>query len=97
MIGAIEIQGALIGRLSRRQSLTGALSRRGAMLTGIMTIPQVMDAETYDGAYEVTPKAFDETVLETERKLMRHDVTVREIPYYETSNLSGGYTAIIGG
>ena len=98
MIGTMSLQGMLTGRLSNRSArLTGRLGSRSARITGVMTIPQVIEAETYDGAYEVTPKAFDETVLETEHKLMQHDVTVLEIPYYETSNLSGGYTAIIGG
>lgn len=51
----------------------------------------------YDGDYVVTPKAFDPTVLETYDKIMRDDVTVLEIPYYETSNLGGGYTVFIAG
>lgn len=53
--------------------------------------------DIYDGEYVVTPKAWEEVVLETQGYLMRDDVTVLEIPYYETSNLSGGKTAIIGG
>ena len=49
----------------------------------------------YRGDYVVTPRAFSATVLETADKLMRDDVTVLEIPYFETSNLGGGYTVYI--
>lgn len=43
----------------------------------------------YEGPYTVTPKAFDETVLDTRQKSMRSNVTVEEIPYAETSNVHG--------
>lgn len=51
----------------------------------------------YEGNYEVTPLAFQRTVLSTEGKKMENDVVVKEIPYYETSNLSGGTTVYIAG
>lgn len=57
----------------------------------------VHGGEHYEGPYEVIPKAFNETVLETKDLLMDDDVTVLKIPYYETSNLSGGYTVYIAG
>ena len=43
----------------------------------------------YTGDYVVTPKAHEQTVLPTKRKIMADDVTVLEIPYWETSNISG--------
>ena len=52
--------------------------------------------EPYPGPYEATPKV-TEQVLATKNKRMAEDVTIYEIPYHETSNQSGGYTAIIGG
>lgn len=55
------------------------------------------DHDYYTGDYVVTPKAHASTVLETNDKIMRDDVTVLEIPYYETSNLGGGYTVFIAG
>lgn len=48
----------------------------------------------YGGPYEVTPKRQDQT-LPTKDKTMREDVTVLEIPYYETAN-PYGTTYIIG-
>lgn len=53
------------------------------------------DADYYKGEYEVTPKLHVETKLDTSGKLMKKDVTVLEIPYYETSNISGGTTVYI--
>lgn len=51
----------------------------------------------YEGEYEVTPLAFEETVLRTNGMKMTDDVIIKEIPYYETSNESGGSTVYIAG
>lgn len=48
----------------------------------------------YDGVYEVTPTDFEQ-YLETTGKVMREDVTVHKVPYFETGNESGGYTVSI--
>lgn len=53
------------------------------------------DADLYTGAYQVTPKTGAQ-VLPTAQKLMTGDMTVKAIPYYETSNLSDGETVYIG-
>lgn len=47
------------------------------------------DIPVYTGEYVVIPKAFNETILPTNGKMMNSDVTVRKVPYYETSNTSG--------
>lgn len=54
------------------------------------------NATLYEGAYTVTPKAFEQQGLPTADRLLTQDVTVFEIPYFETSNLSGGSTVYIG-
>lgn len=48
----------------------------------------------YDETYEVTPTDFEQ-YLETAGKVMREDVTVHKVPYFETGNESGGYTVSI--
>ena len=63
---------------------------------GMTTETMIGDYERYDGDYVVTPSG-EEQILDTDRKIMRRDVTVEAIPYYETTNESGGYTVIIGG
>ena len=51
----------------------------------------------YDGDYSVIPLAFQETVLKTRNKKLVDNIIVKEIPYYETTNLSGGNTVYIAG
>lgn len=51
--------------------------------------------ETYDGEYMVTPSP-EAQVLETAKKLMKDDVTVKKIPFYNVSNTAGGSTVYIG-
>ncbi len=60
------------------------------LVTGSMIYPE------YSGSYEVTPTVYEQ-YLATRECVLANDITVHKIPYYETSNLSGGYTAIIGG
>lgn len=48
----------------------------------------------YEGPYEVTPTR-SEQLLACHAKTMRHDVTVHEIPYYQTTN-PYGKTYVIG-
>ena len=51
----------------------------------------------YDEEYNITPLAFEDITLRTKNKKMSKDVIVRQIPYYETSNLGGGVTVYIAG
>lgn len=51
----------------------------------------------YEGDYDVIPLAFQETVLKTKNKKLVDNIVVKEIPYYETTNLSGGNTVYIAG
>jgi len=82
------------GSLSGASGITGALSGVGTVTGSLSADAQA--APYYDGEYRVIP-ALDAQVLPTNGKRMRDDVVVTEIPYYETSNPQGGYTAIIGG
>lgn len=50
---------------------------------------QIINTDPYTGEYVVIPKAHEETILETKDKIMQDDVTVRKVPYYETSNQTG--------
>ena len=62
----------------------------------VLTVPVPGgDWVAYDGDYIVTPKTDGQT-LETANKVMLNDVTIKAIPYFETSNTSGGSTVYIG-
>lgn len=50
----------------------------------------------YNGEYEVTPMPYTQQILPTANLVMSTDVNVKEIPFYEVSNSSGGKTATIG-
>lgn len=76
------------GNVSNAQTINGNITYGNG---GDSTVP------VYDGIYEVTPLAFKQTTLNTNGKLMKNNVLVKEIPYYETSNLSGGNTVYIAG
>ena len=72
--------------------LTGKVIQKSGV-SGKIAIPY--GSNRYTGEYVVTPKAFEKTVLETANKTMLDDVTVKRIPYHETSNLGGGMTVVI--
>lgn len=56
--------------------------------------PIYLGGEPYEGPYDVTPKVTAQT-LPTAKKLMRDDVSVRAIPYFDVSNPAGGNTIYI--
>ena len=61
----------------------------------IQNITEYVGGEVYDGTYEVTPKV-NAQEMQTEGKIMLHDVTIKSIPFHKVSNQSGGNTVHIG-
>nr|DAV10704.1 MAG TPA: hypothetical protein [Caudoviricetes sp.] len=53
------------------------------------------DVDYYDGDYIVVPKPHEQ-ILATNQKYLTEDVTIKEIPFFEVSNIEGGQTVIIG-
>lgn len=49
----------------------------------------------YDGATVIDPRKVEQE-LETKNKSMHDNIVINPIYYAETSNLGGGYTAVIG-
>lgn len=88
----------ITGNISPIKIINGNISSN-KKVTGNITYGNGMGESVpiYDGNYEITPLAFQRTVLETEGKKMASNVVCKEIPYYETSNLSGGTTVYIAG
>lgn len=91
--GSISASCSLKGTISAEISLTGELSCVGG-LAGTISIAKEYDA--YAGNYEVTPQAFEPQILPTNNRVLKEDIIVREVPFYETSNTSDGTTAYIG-
>ena len=65
-------------------------------VTGTLVLPSNLVRKEYTGSYTVIPKAREDQTLPTAGLEMRRNLKVEEIPYYETTNESGGYTVIIG-
>lgn len=88
------------GTLSGEVSLPGGIvsGKIGVIgdISAVISIPDTPKQEIYDGEYVVTPKVAERTILPTTGKVMKDDVTVKEIPIFKTSNESGGYTFYIG-
>ena len=43
----------------------------------------------------MVPSAFNTQVLPTANKVLKKDVTVQKVPYFETSNIQNGVTVYI--
>ena len=56
----------------------------------------IINVNEYTGQYNITPLPNVEQILRTDNKILKHDIVIEPIPYYETSNEAGGYTVIIG-
>lgn len=82
----------LRGRIIPEQLLSATMSSSVA-LKGNLHMP--IGYVDYTGTYEVIPK-ITEQILETQDKRMAKNVTIREIPFYEVGNSSGGNTIYIG-
>jgi len=84
--------------VSSKSKLMGSI--RSSTILGNINIGTIeivrRDLPDYDGSYEVTPTVGEQTFLTKDRS-MHENFVVHKIPYFETSNPSGGYTAIIGG
>ena len=50
----------------------------------------------YTGQTTVTPEVDMMQILQTEKKVVKENIIVLPIPYYETSNPQGGNTVYIG-
>lgn len=73
------------------------LKTSGDVSLSLKSDAQVVDTRLpeYTGETEVIPAKYGQ-VLQTKDTSVYSDITVQAIPYYKTSNESGGYTAIIG-
>ncbi len=79
---------------SQRGVLRGVIHSKVSMV-GIVHHPSNIDIPIFNGDYEVIPKS-TEQVLSTKDKKMTDDVTIKAIPYFETSNEENGITIFIG-
>ncbi len=80
----------IIGKLETTKEIRGLIS------CGINRIGEYEPLPVYGGDYEVVSKANKDSYLETKNKKLTDNIHVKEIPYFETTNLSNGLTVYIG-
>lgn len=90
--GCANFKNPLTGTIRSEISITGKLKTEDVVFGKIQLSGNL---SIYNGDYTVTPSVEEQT-LKTANKKMLEDVTVKKIPFYETSNLSGGNTVYIG-
>ncbi len=99
--GTILSTSNLIGKTVEESKLQGIISipketSKDFKLQGTITLPREINLKDYyDGPYEVIPKIISQ-IMNTEDKVMKENLVVSAIPYFETSNLTGK-TVYIGG
>ena len=91
-MSSIKAFECLTGHISGLCTLSGELSCKGG-LSGKLSA--VINYNVYSGEYEVVPSAFNTQVLPTANKVLKKDVTVQKVPYFETSNVQNGVTVYI--
>lgn len=92
--GVVYTEDTLHGVIESGGAIQGNLETEGVLI-GEVGFPKCFYPEIYDGEYEVTPKTHEQH-LATNQKFMEDDVTIKKIPYYETSN-DYGTTCYIAG
>ena len=88
-----QITSEIHAHLSDVESINAILTEKEGTIEG--KVSRYSADKIYEGDYIVNPKAFEDIILKTSNKKLIDDITVLEIPYYETSNVSG-YTVYIG-
>ena len=61
----------------------------------LQVVSDNVGVDYYKGDYMVTPKV-EKQELATRQKFMAENVKIKEIPFFEVSNLEGGQTVFIG-
>lgn len=61
----------------------------------LQVVSDNVGVDYYKGNYTVTPKV-EKQELATRQKFLTENVKIKEIPFFEVSNLEGGQTVFIG-
>lgn len=78
LIGKISGIGDITGTVSQEANLTGHVSGESA-ISGVVQVYNGTAPPDYEGAYEVTPTEYTQTLETADKRLVR-DVTINPIP-----------------
>lgn len=88
---------SITGNLTPIQNIYGTLNNITPEIRGAVSTPPARSSyHFYDGIYEITPTPELDIILNTSNQILLDDIVVKEIPYFEITNESGGYTVTIG-
>lgn len=82
------------GQIDDILELNGSFFLESTIQINNINIPDIINNEEYEGVYRVTPSVNEQT-LDTDKKLLRKDIIVEQIPTFWTQNITG-MTFIIG-
>ena len=85
----------LNGDMENLQYRDGVLSGSGSFQGELGVFLTEGIGDTYTGETTVIPKARTDVILPTKDTVVREDITVKQVPYYATSNEAGGSTIYI--
>lgn len=77
-------------------SITFSIKEAEFKMGGPSEAVAVPEGDPYEGSYDIVPKLEAQT-LNTKYKQLMNDLTVKEIPRTDVSNIYGGLTVTIGG
>lgn len=92
----LTLDGILEGSLSSLQSVTGDISKALTISGSVTPGAFYHSLPIYEGVYQVTSLPTLDLILQTGGKQLQSNIVVNKIPYFETTNDSGGYTVTIG-
>lgn len=85
LTGVVSVESTLHGEINSRETMDGALS-----------IPKRLpEYEKWDGPHKFTSDVAETVTYETKDKVMKDNIVVLKVPYYEVSN-EKGTTVYIG-
>ncbi len=85
----------LNGDMENLQYRDGVLSGSGSFEGELGVFFKGGSADSYVGETTVIPRAREDVVLPTKDTVVHEDITVKQVPYYATSNEAGGNTIYI--
>lgn len=80
--------------IGNKENIRTNMDSKGCLRASLLNAGGGVIAEEYDGEYTVIPMVIEQK-METKKKLMKDDVTIKAIPVFRTSNESGT-TVFIG-
>lgn len=94
--GGISQDIDMLGYISGSTGQVNGSIDSGDSLTGYLDMGSGADVDVYTGPTTFIPDTDNDIVAQTQMKFLHYNITIKKIPYYETSNLTGT-TVYIGG